>query len=160
MKFYTAPRPSEEKVSLLDFGPDKLQVFEKAIRKDFVTHISDGPKLKYTITITDIIFKPDKIIVDGLLSHPPDGEFKQWINIISDTQLSDEVVYKGVEYILHKIKVKDTTKQSVKNPPSPKTQPKKKTDTCRCIVKSTKKPCENKAKPGSDFCGVHKNCKI
>jgi hypothetical protein len=39
--------------------------------------------------------------------------------------------------------------------PSPKLQ----SDKCKCIVKTTRKPCENKAKPGLEFCGVHKNYK-
>jgi hypothetical protein len=49
---------------------------------------------------------------------------------------------------------------TVETQPSPKPVLVQKPPTCTCLIKSTKKPCENKARPGSHFCGVHKNCKI
>jgi hypothetical protein len=35
----------------------------------------------------------------------------------------------------------------------------RKEQICLCINKSKGKRCENKAKPPSEFCGIHKNCK-
>ena len=45
----------------------------------------------------------------------------------------------------------------LQRPPSPQINRKEK--ICLCMNQSKGKRCENKAKPGLDFCGVHRKCK-
>ena len=90
--------------------------------------------------------------------------FEKWITDNDNKLLTDNIIKLNSKdfFKIPNSDKKSIMKQQIKYlypSPSPrKQQINRKEEICLCMNKSKGKRCENKAKPGLDFCGIHKNC--